>query len=111
MIKAITHENGSKKANGTSYIDAVRISYQRLVDLFGEPLGPSSDHKVSAEWHVSLEGPLNKGFVTIYNYKTGKNYSSDGQETEDIMEWHMGGKSRSAVYLLEEYLGQLEGVV
>lgn len=112
-IKAVVHREGSSKANGTSLQDYMKITYRELVEAFGEPLGPSADDKVAAEWHVSLyDGYANwsgpeSGFVTIYNYKDGKNYlGANGLNIEDITDWHIGGKALAHVHLLEEYLGQ-----
>ena len=113
MIKAQIHENGSSKANGTSLIDYLNITYNELVDLFGQPQGPSSDNKVSCEWHVSLQEAHTDwtspedAFVTIYNYKDGKNYlGPDGLNIDQITSWHVGGKARVNFYMLEEYIGQ-----
>lgn len=115
MIKAHVHENGSSKANGTSLLEYINITYAELCDLFGEPLGPSSDNKVAAEWHVSLyeqgsdwTGPED-AFVTIYNYKDGRNYDpQNGLNVQDITSWHVGGKSPIHAHILEEFIGQQE---
>ncbi len=67
----------------------------------------TDEYKVDAEWHVSFvdhEGE-HIGFVTIYNYKTGKNYlGHDGLRVGDIKTWHIGSKNIADVFHLENYL-------
>ena len=112
MLRVQVHQKGSSSANGTSLIDYLDMSYRELVNLFGEPQGESPDGKVAAEWHLSIfdassggNGP-EKAFVTIYNYKTGKNYSKDGLDVERIRDWHVGGKAKADFWALEQYIAQ-----
>ena len=109
-ITAHSHENWSKDANGTSLIDYIAASYHELVEAFGEPTMETDGYKVDAEWHVSFQiNDEHAGFVTIYNYKNGKNYlGKNGLNVEDITEWHVGGKSRDSLVVLEEYFEQEE---
>ena len=115
MIKSQVHKDWSSKANGTSYLENLKITYQELVDLFGEPTIETDGYKVDAEWHVSLRKTdtgwtaPEDAFVTIYNYKDGKNYNgANGLNVEDITNWHVGGKARSHVDILEQYIEQTQ---
>ena len=115
MIDAEVHEEWSSKANGTSYLADLEITYQELVDLFGEPTIETDGYKVDAEWHISFREPGSNwtgpedAFVTIYNYKNGKNYcGADGLNLADITSWHVGGKAISHTHVLEEYIGQAQ---
>ena len=98
MIKTTVHKKGSSKANGTSVSGYINTSYYELVEMFGESLGPSSDNKVDAEWHVTLHPDADTdgdgAFVTIYNYKSGKKYCGEsGLDVQNITEWHVGSKT------------------
>jgi hypothetical protein len=88
-------------ASGTSLMGAVDVSYAELVAAFGPPRDGDGE-KVDAEW--ILLTPDNK-VVTIYNYKSGRNYDPHhGQDTEDIRDWHIGGRDPSVVALVERAL-------
>lgn len=81
----------------TSLQGEMDCSYKSLVDLFGEPNSETDGYKIDAEWMINT--PF--GFATIYNYKTGKNYNGDdGDEVEDIRDWHIGAQDTNpAVFL------------
>jgi hypothetical protein len=101
----------SKRANGTSLIEYIDIEYDTLVNVLGEPMtGEDTDeYKVDAEWHVEIHDEANghDGFVTVYNYKTGKHYlGEDGLPVEEITTWHVGGRSGYDLELLMEYILQ-----
>jgi len=108
MIK-IENNGRSKRATGTSLIECIDIDYSTLVEVLGEPMiGPDTDeYKVDAEWHIALfdEAEEYDGFVTVYNYKTGKHYNGpEGPSNESITDWHIGGRSRRDSDLLKEYI-------
>lgn len=71
---------------GTSYIDAVDVSYDSLVKIFGEPHRLCGD-KVKAEWVLKFDDGT---IATIYDWKE---YDTP---LEDIREWHIGGYYREA---------------
>tara|TARA_B100000676_G_C17644993_1_gene613532 strand:- start:152 stop:526 length:375 start_codon:yes stop_codon:yes gene_type:complete len=101
-----THPEGSRLANGTSLTGYIDIGYSALVELFGDPF-EGDGYKVDAEWNVEFvdEYDTTLGFVTIYNYKDGKNYlAANGLNVEDIRDWHIGSKSNSDLYMLEDFL-------
>ena len=108
MIKANSHEDWSKDANGSSLIDNISLGYHQLVEAFGEPTMATDGYKVDAEWHVTFQiNDEHAAFVTIYNYKDGKNYlGANGLNVEDITDWHVGGKSRDDLRVLEDYFEQ-----
>ena len=50
-----------------------------------------------------LSGPLKQ--TTLYNWKNGKAYlGNEGQDIEDITDWNIGGKSKEAEYILDDYI-------
>lgn len=74
--------------NGSSKIGYLNASYDKLVELFGQPLSGDSE-KTDAEWQIMLE---NGHPVAIYNYKNGVAYNgNDGIPTVEITEWSIGG--------------------
>lgn len=86
---------------GTSLMGYVTMSYADLVEAFGEPNSIGDGYKVDAEWILEIDDTI----VTIYNYKTGKNYNGeDGNDVKDITDWHVGGFTETAVDLVKEAL-------
>ena len=101
-------EERSRRVTGTSLLGYVNVSYATLVELFGDPFtGDDVDgYKTDAEWHVEIDkGNKDTGFVAIYNYKDGKNYlGADGLNVADITDWHVGGRTKLDMILLEDYI-------
>ena len=63
------------------------------MNAFGNPITPADKYKTSAEWQIEVSRDAELlGVVTIYDYKEHKGYRSDGKETQDITEWHIGAK-------------------
>ena len=88
-------------ASGTclqGYIDA---NYADLCEKLGAHSN-GDEYKVDAEWVLRFsDGTI----ATIYNYKDGKNYcGEDGLDVDDITEWHVGGRSKRAVELVQKLL-------
>jgi hypothetical protein len=73
---------------GGHLLDAIDVSYQELVDIFGPPHCDGDGYKVDAEWQLYVNGIG----CTIYNYKTGPNYNDGEGEVADIRDWHIGGE-------------------
>lgn len=71
----------------------VRTSYDRIVDVFGEPDEPGD--KTTAEWRVQFSDGT---YATIYDYKTGSTPLG-------AYDWHVGGQNRVAVARVAEALG------
>jgi antitoxin component YwqK of YwqJK toxin-antitoxin module len=82
-------------------------SYDRLVELFGEPT-EGDGYKVDAEWIVEFEDGT---VATIYNWKNGRNYCGhEGYPIELITDWNIGGYKKQAVRLVDDVLsGVIDG--
>ena len=86
--------------NMTSLQGYIKCDYKTLVEVFGEPDPHADGYKVDREWVLKFgDGTV----ATVYNWKNGKNYlgPQQGLEPEEIKEWHVGGKSKMAVTLVE----------
>jgi hypothetical protein len=76
-------------SGGTSLFCEINATYEKLVNLLGEPNGDNDGYKTDAEWEILI----NDKVITIYNWKDGKNYLGEyGDDVEDITEWHIGAK-------------------
>jgi hypothetical protein len=86
---------------GTSYIGKIHISFDVLVQLFGQPSRGSADNKTTVQWELRFEDDT---FANIYNWKNGKPYLKEkGIDVEDITEWCIGGENKKAeIYIKEE---------
>jgi len=84
--------NMNVTGGGGSLQATIDVAYAVLVDLFGKPNRETDGYKVDAEWELEFDGePL-----TIYNYKSGKNYlGDDGDDVEFIRDWHIGGNNKA----------------
>lgn len=87
----------------TWYVGHIFADYNGLVRVLGEPLGPSGDDKVDAEWVLDWPDGTR---ATIYNWKNGPSYVGGPQlDLEKIERWHVGGEStvslRRVMALLE----------
>ncbi len=92
------------RSYGTSLQGYLDIAYADLVKVFGPPHIDGDGEKVDAEWVLTL---ASGNVATIYNYKNGKNYLGDeGQATEDITDWHIGGTTK---HVVEEVNAIIEG--
>jgi len=83
-----------KQARNATHMSAFRtylggmISYNDLVDTFGEPTytpEDSGDGKVNYEWVFYFDGD----YFTIYDWKT---YDAETTRTQ-YTNWHVGGKA------------------
>jgi hypothetical protein len=85
----------SVMAMGTSLQGYVEVSYDVLVDVFGEPnIHNSGDGKVKCSWVIDFG---NRKIATIYDWK-----SYDRTNIEDIVDWHIGGFGMYAVDYIEK---------
>ena len=83
------------KANGTCLQGKVGTTFDRLQDVFGEPIYPNSgDGKVICEWVLEFS---DGSIATIYCWKVGsiplKEY-----------DWHIGGHSEKVVEYVKYFL-------
>ena len=100
-MKIESIEGYDKRVNGTSLRGYINGNYHELVEVFGPPLAEGDDYKTDAEWIMILNDDV---VVTIYNYKSGKNYlGANGLNVEDVDRWHVGGKTNEGILLLDEH--------
>jgi len=86
--------------NMTSLCGYVETSYDRIVEVFGEPtyLG-SGDDKVDFEWNIKFDDGV---VATIYNWK---DYDGGWKAMlTDNYCWHIGGRNSIAVSNVLEVL-------
>lgn len=106
-MKFTTHNQAVIDTNMSHLQGELDISYAELVNTFGEPTG-SDGYKSDAEWKVCFEDGTR---ATIYNWKNGKNYcGAEGQEVQDITDWHIGGFNEKAVQRIQEALNITETI-
>ena len=69
------------------------ISFQKIVDILGQPNGSHDSYKSSAQWQIVT--PFGMG--TIYDYKEGKSYlgRAEGKARKDIVNWHIGAHNKA----------------
>lgn len=92
----MNHTKGKiQDAKGSCFQGYVSTTYNRLVELFGQPLGSSDDGKVQAEWIVKFE---NGCVATIYDWKR-YGFCPTSNTT-----WHVGGCTEEAVESVEKVL-------
>lgn len=88
---------------GGSLITKVTVSYNRLVELFGEPnVGISGDKKTQCEWNLLIQNPdvydeESEGIIFIYDWK-------EDVQPKDVRDWHIGGQSNILGLELVEYI-------
>jgi len=97
-----THNDKNVEIFGTSLQGYVSCDYKKIKSIFGKPVVFESGCKVDAEWGIEFENGL---VATIYNYKDGKNYNGkEGLPKTKITEWHIGGRDKSVVKLIQDLL-------
>jgi hypothetical protein len=98
-MKYRTHNDEHINLAGSSYKGDITTTYDKLVELFGEPSKNSGDGKTDVNWKVEFE---NGEVANIYNYKNGVKYGNPNIET--ITEWTIGGYKSVVVKLINELL-------
>ena len=84
----MNYVTGNHDITGTCLQGTINTSYDRLVELFGEPTQLEADGKVQVEWVMKFtDGTL----ATIYDWK-------ENQVPEGVTEWHVGGHTQHALY-------------
>lgn len=84
----MNYVTGNHDIAGTCLQGTINTSYDRLVELFGEPTQLEADGKVQVEWAMKFtDGTL----ATIYDWKEEKT-------ALDVTEWHVGGHTEHALY-------------
>jgi len=92
-VRGMVNHIPSTSANGTSLKGSIDESYERLVEVFGEPNGFGDDLKVRCEWVINTPS----GVATIYDWK-------DIVDVEDVRDWHIGGKTSDVVEWVQKAL-------
>ena len=95
-------------AVGTSKQGTVQASFDELVNLFGNPISHGPDHDTAHEWVLkfrvlntnSFTGDVEPVIVTIYDRFNHEN-------PEEVTRWEVGGKNRTASWILDDYLAQM----
>ncbi len=91
------------RVSGTCLQGRVNITYDKLVEVFGEPTSNGDEYKVQKEWIVEFEDGT---VATIYDYKQGDEYNGPGQGTHytKVTDWHVGGHSHVAAQRVADAL-------
>ena len=99
-MSSLTWQSNDDILVGSSLRGKVFASYDRLVEVFGEPnLEPSDDGKVWNEWSITFEiGNLDEDEgdlveVTIYDWK--EPHAHDALYGKHL--WHIGAKTHLGV--------------
>lgn len=86
---------------GLSMQGCAPFSYDRIVEVFGEPDPGSGDDKAAFIWVITFEDGT---VASIYDYKASSLYDerlpSPEQMKEAFQGWHIGGKGWPAVHLV-----------
>ena len=90
-----TVNSASTSINGTCYQGNVKTTYDKLVQILGQPKGGSADGKTTCEWHLEFQ---DGSVATIYDWKMGTTPKEEHN-------WHVGGKDPVSLNYLQEALG------
>lgn len=111
MISVTTHNQKEIDINGTYLQGELDVDFALLVEIFGEPIYfnevDDQGNKVDAEWELEFTDHDTGEIVvaSIYNYKDGINYlGEEGEVTEAIRDWHVGGRSEKAFELVKRFV-------
>jgi hypothetical protein len=105
-------ETASSEINGSHLQGHVNISYNELVEVFGQPCD-GDGYKVQKEWVIQFDDGT---IATIYDWKWSEEYNGDGHGTHytQVPEWNIGGFEHNAVIMINraiQSLGAIEGEV
>jgi hypothetical protein len=87
---------GKANASGTCLQGYVEVSYNRLVEVFGEPHWRHGD-KSTVEW--AFRDPKSGICFTLYDYKW------QSCQNDTVESFHVGGHDYRSLKLVEELLG------
>ena len=100
-----------KAFSGSSLLDRISgITYDDLVDMFGEPLflpEDSKDGKVNFEWVVEF----NNEVFTIYDWKESEEYAKNSLGRKNRRAFHIGGKEINNQFIDFLYFSNSNGLV
>ena len=88
-------ETYTNEVGGTHYQGEIDVSYDKLVETFGEPTD-GDDYKTQKEWVIKFyDGTI----ATIYDWKWGYEYNGeDGTHYTNVPTWNIGGFSKQALF-------------
>ena len=95
-------------SSGTSlqgYLE--NVSFWELIDIFGEPDGPSGDGKTRANWSIKFEEKIDEleldgelsNVATIYDWKST-------EELTEVRKWNIGGFKENDYLVLQDYVNK-----
>ena len=102
--KVITLVTEDEPFTSSSLVGNIDVPYKKLVKLLGKPNANGDEYKTDAEWNIRVNGK----FMSIYNYKDGKNYNGkSGIATTKLTDWHIGGATEldAEIEILKKELG------
>ena len=110
-MNTVTWNLDQSITRGTSYRGMVYTTYDKLVEVFGEPNVSASD-KVFTEWGIEFRVPVEDDGMgdvddydsidaTIYDWK--ENWGGASRVGSYV--WHIGGHNYQSVELVYEALG------
>lgn len=88
---------------GTHLQGCIVETYDRLVEIFGEPNFDGDEYKVQKEWAIKFEDGT---VATIYDWKEGDCYNGagNGKHYTKVTDWHVGGAAKKALFYVNETL-------
>jgi hypothetical protein len=93
------NKTDSNRANSTSLKGYIKTTYNKLLELFGEPnAGPTGDGKVNIEWILENDEGL---VATIYDWKLDRDLRLAPDEE---YQWHIGGHKSAVVKELNDII-------
>jgi hypothetical protein len=92
MTKALTAHEALDASNGTSLRGYVKATRAEIEAVFGAPTWDDGDvnEKVTTEWVIRFDSGV---VATIYDWKR---YELGKPETEERIEWNIGGHDAEA---------------
>lgn len=102
MLKFENISTDWEKSSGSGLQGYITTTYDKLVEVFGEPVQYGEGDKVTAEWIIEFMDTetYELTYATIYDwkqYELGTPY--------DLYDWHIGGFKRDAVDNVKELVG------
>ena len=110
-MSAVTWKLDDLVGRGTSRRGIVVTTFEKLVEVFGEPNVSASD-KVFTEWGIEFQVPVeDDGMGDVDDYDTIDATIYDWKEPHESVSqygnygWHIGGRDHRSVELVYEALG------
>ena len=103
LTETATSENW-QAVSGTSLCGYVTATREEIEAVFGAPTISHNDtsDKVTTEWYLMFDDGLDT-VATIYDWKR---YELGAPQTGERIEWHIGGRSETAVVRIAQFLNK-----